>query len=289
MRRRSGILWLSAGLVLAILAGLLTFRLLNGVAPTSAAGVAEQETVPVVVAQHEVPMRMQLTSEDVAVRRLPADTAPLGAANTLDQVLGKVSKSNLVMGEVVLVDRLADPDVKGLNMLYTMPEDKILIALPGADLMSRTGLLNPGDKVDILYSLDVSGGSMAGTSVGAPATISALQNQEIQAIVMAGVDAQRGGVTTDMAEVGIRMEGGETAILLAVDPQHALVLKYLRDAGGILDFALRVPTNEQFMRTESVTEDYVLDRYQIDVSTGQASFLEAALEWPELETPSEGQ
>jgi len=289
MKRRSGILWLTTGVVLAILAALLTFRLLNGVVPTNAAGAEGETALPVVVARRQVPMRRQLTSEDVAVRRLPSEMVPLGAADTLDQVLGKISKSDLVMGEVVLAERLADPDMKGMNMLYTMPEDKLLVAVPGVDLMSRTGLLHPGDKIDILYSLDVSGGSMSGMSTGVPATLAALQNQEIQAIVMAGFGDETEALMSGVTDVGVNMEVGESAVLLAVDPQDALVLKYLWDAGGILDFALRAPTNEQLMPSEAVTEEYVLDRYQIDVNTGQVNFLGAAFDWSSLTSGSDGQ
>jgi len=271
MKRRSGILWLGTGAILAILAALLSFRLLSSVAPTSAAGPEDAVTVPVVVARDDVPVRTLLTNEDVMMRQVPPGLVPLGAATTLDQVLGKISKSHLVMGEVVLVERLADPLRQGEDVLFTMPEDKLLIALPGSDLMSHTGLLKPGDKIDILYSWDVAGGSMRMGSPQAPASISALQNLEIQAVVMAKLDAGTETVMTGMGQIGVNMESGESAILLAVDPQDALVLKYLRDVGGILDFALRAPTNEQFMDTEAVTREYLSDRYQIRVDAGCAS------------------
>ena len=283
MKRRSGILWLGTGMILAILAALLSFRLLSSVVPTSAAGPEDAVTVPVVVARRDVPMRTPLTDEDVAVRQVPAEWAPLGAASTLDQVLGKISKSDLVMGEVLLVARLADPLRKGLDILFTMPEDKLLIALPGGDLMSRTGLLQPGDKIDILYSWNVAGGSMGSSET--LASINALQNQEIQAIVMAGFGAETEASMSGMSGLsglGVNMEGGESAILLAVDPQDALMLKYLRDVGGIIDFALRAPTNEQFMDTKAVTGRYLTDRYQVPVDAGCADGLGCALDWSSL-------
>lgn len=279
MKRRSGALWLGGGVVLAVMAALLTFRLLSGVAPTSAAAPAGQETVPVVVARVDVPMRTLLTEEEVMVRQVSEDWLPEGAATSLDQVLGKISKQDLVEGEVVLLERLVDPNVRGLGMLFTIPEDKLLVALPGADLMSRTGLLKAGDKIDILYTVDVAGGTMTSMNFGSPATISALQNQEIQAIVLAdfGVSSE---AIEGVNELGLNMEAGESALLVAVDPQDALVLKHLRDIGGVVDFALRVPTNEQLMPSEAVTQEYLLDRYQIDVDTSRAGYLDTAFDWP---------
>ena len=268
MKRRSGILWLSTAFILAVLAALLTLRFLNDAVPSSAPGSDDVVTAPVVVARNDVRMRTLLSDDVVVIRQVPPELVPVGAATMLDQVLGKINMSDLVMGEVVLTRRLADPAKKGVDVLFTMSEDKIVIALPGDDLMSRAGLLRPGDKVDILYSLEM--GAASGNGL---VTFEALQNQEITAIVLPGSATEAvgglGGMvgSADVAEnTGGGSEVAGKVILLAVDPQDALVLKHLKDAGGILDFALRVPTNEQFMRTEPVTEDYLADRYRIEVS-----------------------
>jgi len=268
MKRRGGILWLSTAFILAVLAALLTMRFLNDAVPSSAPGSDDVVTAPVVVARNDVPMRTLLSDDVVVIRQVPPELVPVGAATMLEQVLGKINMSDLVMGEVVLTRRLADPAKKGVDILFTMSEDKIVIALPGNDLMSRAGLLRPGDKVDILYSLEMEAASGNGL-----VTFEALQNQEITAIVLPGLAAEAVGGLGGMggsADVAEDMGGGSEVagkvILLAVDPQDALVLKYLKDAGGILDFALRVPTSEQFMRTEPVTEDYLADRYRIEMS-----------------------
>ena len=267
MKRRSGIIWLTTGVILAILEALLTLRFLSDVASTSAGADHDAVTMPVVVARNDVPMRTLLTDDAVVIRQMPPALVPMGAASTLEQVRGRISKSRLVMGEIVLIERLADPAKKGLNILFTMPEDSIVIALPAKDLMSRTGLLKPGDKVDILYSLEME-------TSGELVTFAALQNQEITAIVLPSLGAEAvegvGGMIGTTKVTGSMGGGGEAAeekaILLAVDPQDALLLKHLKDAEGIVDFALRVPTNEQFMRTEPVTEDYLADRYRIETS-----------------------
>jgi len=264
MKRRKGIVWLITGIILALFAGLLTFRLLSGMAPTSV--VADQAvTVPVVVARTDVPMRTLLTDDMVEIQQMPPELVPAGAASTLDQVLGKISKTDLVAGEVLLIERLADPAKKGVDILFTMPEDKIVIALPADDLMSRTGLLRPGDKVDILCSLEIetSDEEQGIMGTGKLVTFSALQNQEITGIVLTSIGAETAAMLETMTGGDVGTEGQEKIILLAVDPQDALLLKHLKDAGGIVDFALRAPTNEQFMRTEPVMQDYLIDRYQM--------------------------
>ncbi len=52
-------------------------------------------------------------------------------------------------------------------------------------------------------------------------------------------------------------------IVLIADPQEAVILKYLRDSGGKIDFALRAPTSEQLFTIEPVTINYLADRYGI--------------------------
>ena len=60
----------------------------------------------------------------------------------------------------------------------------------------------------------------------------------------------------------------ETTLLFAMDPQDALVIKHLLDAGGVLDVTLRSATDERVVYTQSVTAEYLADRYQFDLSTG---------------------
>ncbi|MFN2195239.1 MAG: hypothetical protein ACK2UW_03850, partial [Anaerolineales bacterium] len=61
---------------------------------------------------------------------------------------------------------------------------------------------------------------------------------------------------------------GETrvrAYMLAMNPQDALVLKYLIDTGGNFDIVLRNPNANQLFELEPVFDEYLLDRYQLDV------------------------
>jgi hypothetical protein len=54
------------------------------------------------------------------------------------------------------------------------------------------------------------------------------------------------------------------ALLLALDPQDALVLKHLKDTGAIFDFVLRSPTSNQLFELEPVTEDYLIDLFGLE-------------------------
>ena len=62
----------------------------------------------------------------------------------------------LYPGEPLLIQRLVDPNVtpaSGRNALL-LDGDKVLMAFPADDLMSKVGVLRPGDHVDLLATLD---------------------------------------------------------------------------------------------------------------------------------------
>ncbi len=251
MRRRRGYLWLTLGLVLAIVAGAIAFVSIQQA--TAVKPVAQKgPQITVVVAAREVPLRTVIQEGDVELKDLPADALPEGAVRRLDEAVGKISMVRLAPGEVLLAHRLADPAKKGENIAFTMKEGTVVMAFPARDLMSTVGILQPGDKVDILFSLDMEGGE---EGEGGLVTFSALQNLEITAIVMPSEKKGPG-----------EREGGTAkprAILLALAPQDALVLKHLIDAGGIVDVVLRAPTDQQLFETRPVNIDYLIDRYRI--------------------------
>ena len=59
------------------------------------------------------------------------------------------------------------------------------------------------------------------------------------------------------------------ALLMTVDPQDALQLKFAKDAGGIVDIVLRAPGVEGPFDTEPVDVDYMINRYRIPTWSGQ--------------------
>jgi hypothetical protein len=55
------------------------------------------------------------------------------------------------------------------------------------------------------------------------------------------------------------------AYLLALNTQDALVLKNMLDAGAVFDIVLRSPTSNELFDVSPVTEEYLLQRYQLQI------------------------
>ncbi len=156
MTRLRGVIWLVAGAVLALLAGIVAFSALNRVAEQAAVdqGVLEPR-VTVAVAGRDVPVRSVLTLEDLQVAEIPASTVPANALNSVDDAIGRLTTVDLVAGEPLLAQRLIDPNVvasDGRTAVYLV-DGQLLLALPAQDLLSRVGVIKPGDNVDIAATL----------------------------------------------------------------------------------------------------------------------------------------
>jgi len=254
MRERKGGLWLLIGLLLATLAGGLAFTTLQRV--TALTAMNQETRQPVVVAGRAVPMGTVLTAADLEVKDLPADAIPPGAVTSLDQALGKMTIQELAQGEILLAGRLGELSKQGAGVSFTIEEGKLVLALPAADLMSSIGLLKAGDRVDLLFTLFMTPPGEEQVQEH-QVTFNALQNLQISAVVVSSPVSGKTNATP--AEKIAKPQ----ALLLALDPQDALVLKYLKDAQGILDVALRAPNDTQTFEVKPVEADYLIDRYQI--------------------------
>jgi Flp pilus assembly protein CpaB len=287
--RRRGWLWLLVGLVFALLAAFIAMAVVELRVNQSTSSAAEpaaqrQQTqveavAPVVVALTHITSTQAITEAQISLQEWPADIIPDGAATSIDDVVGRIAMGDVYPGEVIVSMRLADPDVSTDAVAFTMDEDKVIFALPPDDLMSNINLLRPGDVIDILFSLKPEEEVKATPGVRPAAgegeqpvaladplfTTDVLQAQRITAIVVnmpepraqAAQAAEGAVVPTPVAE--------PRAILLALEPQDALILKYFRDAGGMMDIVLRHRNNESLIEVEAVNYDYIKDLYGLPV------------------------
>ncbi len=266
MQRKRGMIWLITGLLFALLAGVLTFRILAQ-ATEAASEVQEVHLSPVVVALQDIPLRTVIEESQVSVKQIPTELVPEGAATSISDVVGKIPKQNIAAGEILLLQRLVEPTVKGKDIAFTMPEDKVVIALPASDLMSRVGFLKPGDRVDLLFTLPVP--DTAGERLY---TLDAIQNLEIVGMAMPPLLSKQGSGEAQ-PQIALANEG---VLFFAVSAQDALTIKFLKDSGAIMDIALRAPTSEQLLEAETVDLPYIFDRYQFSQSPVATPELEAS-------------
>ncbi len=286
-RRRWIILGIAGTFVVVIGMAFLAAILQRAGVSLPAATPIPPRTIAVLVTTHDLPIRALLQLEDLTLLSVPVELAPLDALSNLESAVGRITKIPLVAGETVAAHHLADPTNVSHDLAFIIGDDQVLMAFPATDLMSQINILQPGDFVDILASIE----QPVLPSQTGPAeeqepdkelfTFSALQRIEVSAIVVEIVPARRAGTVTtsaartDTGEVDAQPQPTPTpepaeivpqAILLALSAQDALVLKHIKDAGGVIDIVLRAPTAEARFELSPIMAEYLRDRFELVIS-----------------------
>lgn len=273
MSRMKGLIWFVAGIILALLAGFVAYSTLTRVAETPVQPGDAGPVVKIVVANRNIPARTLLTLEDLVEADFPADAVPDGQINGINDAVGKLTLVPIYSGEPVTAQKLVDPNVVGADSRTSvfLNTDQVLMAVPAQDLMSRVGVLKPGDRIDLLYSLPFPENRGIGGAEAADqseqSTFVLLQN--ITIVGMTGSIQPVQVETTAPEDVAASTTLRPDALLVTLPPQDALTLKYLIDAGGILDVVLRAPGVERPFETNPVDIDYLINRYSIPTGPGR--------------------
>lgn len=236
-----------------------------------------EATTDIIVTTRDLAIGSVINRDDIQLMPVPVSLAPRDALLTIESALGKIVVVHLIQGEMVLQHNLADPTNVSHDIGYIIEDNQVLMAFPSTDLMSSLNVLQRGDNVDIFASITVEV-SPTNTAPGVGTTteqqpeqrmftIDAFQRVQISAIV-ADVITQSGSSASvpgqaqpTPAPSNIKIK----AYLLALDAQDALVLKNLRDAGAIFDIVLRSPTSNELFDVSPVTEEYLLQRYNLQI------------------------
>ncbi len=264
MGRLKGWLWLIAGLIVAGLAALVGFIALSGSASSGEVVVDLGPTVSVVVATTDIPIRTVITATDVQVIDMSVDQVPSGALASTSDVVGMVASVDIYTGEILLDQRLVDPNVVANDGRtgILLQEDSVLMALPTSDLMSESGTLKAGDQIDLLFTVFVPVPSIEDTTTTTDYVDGTVSRGEDKQVTYDGL--QNGTVSAIVAEeVDGSSFGTAQALMVAVSPQDALIIKYVLDGDGIMDVVLRAPGADQSFEVEPVDMDYLINRYQL--------------------------
>ena len=247
--------------------------------PTAVPPITEQ----VLVLTRDVPIGYLIQESDVIPLAIPVELVPRNIIKDPAEVVGRITKTNLISGEMLLDHHLADPTNIQHDKAYIIGEDMVLMAFPAEDLLSRLEILQTGDVVDLFVTMPyevkvvkpddvgvVNADEDADTYVSYLMTFDALQHLRLTAVVVEVFYAEEAqnqpsvagiGATPAPTPVPTPTDINVLAYLLALDPQDALVLKNLIDGGAIFDFVLRNPLSDQDFPVTPVTLEYLVDRF----------------------------
>lgn len=129
----------------------------------SSDATVETPTVPIYVAAADIPLGQILTAEMISSEEWPQDKVPEAAVTALEQIEGRRTLTRLYPGEPILSAKLIDAN-KYAGASEKIPKGYRVVSMPVTMDSSASGLINPGDRVDVLVFLKAGRGiSLTGT------------------------------------------------------------------------------------------------------------------------------
>jgi pilus assembly protein CpaB len=195
----------------------------------------EDKLVPVVVATQDMTFGTKLGPEHVKVVRFPAEAIPKGSYSVTDSVLAQSTRVFVMEGEPILASKLS---AVGGGLSLMIPEQMRAISLSVNEITGVNGFVLPGDRVDVLVTVD----NVNGSNLSVTKTV--LQNVEVLA---------SGSKTETKRDHQITVQ----AITLLVDPKGAEALALGLHQGQV-HLILRNPVDQKIVESRPTDTRQVL-------------------------------
>jgi len=185
--------WVSLGVALSV--GLLTALAARSFLSHQIEAIAQsnkRDTVDTVVAKTEIAAGTRLSSQNLAVRKVPVDFAQSGAVRPEDfaRIDGKSIAYNLKGGEMLMWSQMETQRAPTFSARLAPGQRAITVVVD--EINSISGMLEPGDLIDLMFAVDQNGQKVV---------LPLLQSVQIMATGQRVVDDSKSGEKTQFATV----------------------------------------------------------------------------------------
>lgn len=274
-RKRLGYILIGGGLVMALSVGVMVYSQVSEAEHVK----ASLPTARVVIAAGEILARTEIAASMVNVATVPDDLVQAGAATKIEDVVGKFSPDAITKGAVINTLKIGPVAVKNAPS-FRIEKGKVMYVMPvsfaGSQPLSlaTVNALRSGDRVDLLY-----------TTINAPQGLNAeqvlanpipylqtrimLQDLRIQEIGSYAADGSLVPASGDPSSKGAAPSMAGANIIFIVQPEEALVLKWLKDAttyykSSNIEMVLRSPADDQQADNNLVVNfNYMQQKYNL--------------------------
>lgn len=292
MRRRSRLL-LILGILLAIVAMLLTYTMLQK--PQQPAEQPPVVTRKVAVATQDIPYGTLIDPLTVEMRDWPVDTAPADAIGNTADLAGKYAQTAIFAGQIIQAKMVATRNELASGQgpaSVLIPAGMVAYPFPIDEFSGVSYALKSGDRVDVLITFKFISvdretqvplplergleGEIVGVQI--PRLVSQLTLQNIEVLRVGSWYVPPTQPTTQQ-QPGQQQQAQATppppaVVTLLMPQQDALVLQFAKEANATIELALRNPNDQEMVTTQSVTLDYMLARFNITVPITRDESLE---------------
>ena len=143
---------------------------------------SSSEGVLVIVAKSTIPLGKKIAESDLRAVPWPRDTVPEESFQTIQPLVGRIAKNNIVANEPVLSNKLM---AEGENFSSLIPSDMRGVTVSVKRSQALADILVRGTTVDVI--------SMYENEVGPPTTKVIAQNVKVLAVHKGGPEVNGGG------------------------------------------------------------------------------------------------
>lgn len=230
-------------LLLAVAAGFLALRWMSAVTPPPAAQVEAPQTVPVVVAARILTPGTKLSAAMLKVAPYLKESVPDQVFVTIPELEGRILIAPLGLGEPVTTGKLASDAIAAGGISALVNPGRRAMSVKGNKVMGLAGFVKPGNRVDVLVTLDTDGHK---------------NDRPISKIVLENVPVLATGEKLESDEDG--KVSPVDVYTLEVTPEEGERLG-LAATKGTLNFALRGALDNSTIHTDGVDIPRALSAY----------------------------
>ncbi len=225
------LLLVAAGCGLVAMLGVRQLMSNNNVAP---------EKTRILVARMEIESGVPLDKTNVGFKEWPNDAIPKGAILTEEEFADRALKHRVGPNQPILSTELGNKGEFGLQI--QIPKDMRLVTVPVTSTMTHSGLLRPGNFVDVSAVIEIPNrGSGHRTEV--KPVLQCIQVFAVGSSVLGSEDAKDAKVN----EV-------KNVTFLVYPLQGQLLQLANKQSNGALQFALRSGSDKSLVNTEDLTD-----------------------------------
>lgn len=234
MGKNKAFIILGVGVLIALLAGLLTHGWLKGKARTQ---VRASETQTVTVAALDLAWGTVITKGMIKTAPFLKQTLPDGYFLDPAKLEGRTLISPLKANEPILESRLAPSSVTGGGIAAVIGQQKRAMAVKVDKVIGVSGFIHPGNRVDVMVTLN------RNEKITTPITKTVLENVLVLATgsEMEKVGKGEKAAPVDVITLEVSVDEGEKLALAATEGKLQLALRNLADAKAVTTRGTTIP------------------------------------------------
>lgn len=224
-----------AALLIALLGSLLTYNWIKKQTAGTASVQEDTELVKIAVAQIDLPWGTKLSAQHIKSLPFLKKTMPPGCFTDTAALEGRVLVSPVKQGEPILECRLAPTSVTTGGVCAVIKQGKRAIAVKGDKVIGLSGLIHPGNKVDVLVTLEDPGTKSDITKIVLEDVLVLAANTQIEK------DEKGEAAPVDVYTLEVTPEEGERLALAATQGKVQFALRNITDAETVFTTGASIP------------------------------------------------